>query len=110
LSPLMAISTEKMNVDHNNRTLGRCWVAVRDEHVVSLLPMVTHRSLDLDRDQFREQAKALLSTLGEVMTGELVVINGVKYFQKRLTHINRGKSPRKPAIYAIAPWMLSGLT
>lgn len=80
-------------------SLGKHWAAMRSDNVIGLISMRV--PVDVDFDAYRDKAIACLSLLGEVKSGEVIERNGERYFVKRLTHINRGKSPRKPKEYLI---------
>ena len=90
-------------------SLGKCWAALLDDQVVGLISTSVPRQKNIAFEEYREKARDCLSMLGDVITGELVDYQGRKYVAKRLTHKNRGSSPRNQKLYHIAPWVLSGL-
>src|SRR5690554_4077822 len=80
-------------------SLGKCWVALRNENVVGVISMRVPS--DVDFDEYRNKATACLEMLGQVKSGELIEREGERYFVQRPTHANRGKKPRQPKEYLI---------
>lgn len=78
---------------------GKYWAAVRDERVVGVIAMRVPR--DVDFEEYRCKAAECLQVLGEVKAGEVIERDGERYFVKRLTHANRGKSPRQAKEYRL---------
>ncbi|WP_018694180.1 hypothetical protein [Algicola sagamiensis] len=74
---------------------GKHWAAIEDGKVLSTIPMFVPKDKEIDFDEFRDKAIACLSMLGDVKSGVIVEVGGLRYFRQRLTHENRGKSPRK---------------
>lgn len=95
----MSEPDEGVTDDKNYTSYGKCWAAIRNDLVVMSIPMRVPK--DIDFDQFRQRATSCLEMLGEVKSGELIEREGQKYFLQRLTHINRGKAPRKPKEYLV---------
>jgi hypothetical protein len=81
----------------NEKKLGKYWAAINKDTVIGVISMRVPK--DVDFDAYREKAIGCLSMLGDVKSGELIEREGKKYFQQRLTHQNRGKSPRQPKEY-----------
>jgi hypothetical protein len=79
---------------------GRCWAAVNDGYIVAVVSMRPPR--DVEMDTYRTHAIEALQVLGEVISGDVVEIDGKKVFCKRLSHKNRSKSSqtiRVPKMY-----------
>lgn len=89
-------------------SMGKCWAALLDDQVVGFITTNTPRSKNVNFEEYREKARTCLAMLGDVMTGELVRHESKLYVAKRLTHKNRGNSPRNQKLYHLAPWVLSG--
>lgn len=91
----MSDSTE--NTPINEINLGKHWAALRGKTVVGVISMRV--PYDVDFDDYRGKAIACLELIGDVKSGEVVIRSGHKIFVQRLTHANRGKSPRTPKEY-----------
>lgn len=82
---------------------GKYWAAIKDDMVVAVVFM--NAPQDLDFDGYRESAVNTLSASGDVVSGEIVILDGYTVFAKRLTHKNRSKNSsvkREPQIFQFA--------
>lgn len=83
----------------NETNLGKAWAAMRNEEVVCTISMRVPS--DVAFEDFRVKAADCLGLLGDVKSGELIERGGQRYFVRRPTHANRGKTPRKPKEFLI---------
>lgn len=83
----------------NSVSLGKCWVALREDNVVGLISMRVPS--DVDFDVYRKKATECLELLGQVKSGEMIEREGERYFVQRQTHANRSKKPRQAKEYLI---------
>lgn len=78
-----------------------CWVAIKDDKVINAISMRVDERIDFE--EYRKRARSLLEMVGDVKTGEAVKREGEYVFVQRLTHQNRGKSPRVAKEYPFKP-------
>ena len=93
-------------METTNRSYGKYWAAVSGDFVIGLTLMPWINREDPRFAAYREKAKENLSLLGEVITGDIQEINGIRVFVKRLTHANRPQAsplPRVPRVYQLPP-------
>lgn len=79
---------------------GKYWAAIKNDMVAAVVFMNAPHNVDFDG--YRENAVKALSLVGEVIAGEIVILDGYKVFAKRLTHKNRSKNPsvkRVPQVF-----------
>ena len=89
-----------------SKSYGKYWAAVSGDFVIGLILMPWINREDPRFAAFRDKAKENLGLLGEVITGEIQEIEGVKVFVKRLTHAHRPQAspkPRAPRLYQLPP-------
>lgn len=89
-----------------SKSYGKYWAAVSGDFVIGLILMPWINREDPRFAAFCDKAKENLGLLGEVITGEIQEIEGVKVFVKRLTHANRPQAstqPRAPRLYQLPP-------
>lgn len=92
-----------INNNFSGLKTGKYWAAIKDDMVAAVVFMSEPQNLDFD--SYREDAVKALSLSGNVISGEVVVLDGHKVFAKRLTHKNRSKNPsanREPQIFQFA--------
>ena len=79
--------------------LGKCWAAINDDRVVNYTLM--YAPAHVDYDAHRNACVSALEAFGTVKGGELIWRDNQYIFVQRLTHRNRGKSPRTPKEYPV---------
>ena len=88
------------------KSYGKYWAAVSGDFVIGLTLMPWINREDPRFSAFRDKAKENLRMLGEVITGDIQEIDGIRVFVKRLTHANRPQAspqPRVPRTYQLPP-------
>ena len=109
----MSVTSQLTHKEISQKSLGRFWVAILHDQVVGIIAKATPRHKSIDKKQYKQKAISCLSILGKVKSGDLLIIDGVKYFAKKLTHRLRiseeHDQTRTRKLYHIAPWVLSGL-
>ncbi len=79
--------------------LGKCWAAINDDRVVNY-PLM-YAPAHVDYDAHRNACVSALEAFGTVKGGDLIWRDNQYIFVQRLTHRNRGKSPRTPKEYPV---------
>ena len=81
--------------DEGTIELSAGWAAVRKGVVVAFIPV--RKFFDVDMDQYRDQARALLASVGELKTGNLArKPDGSIVFLARRNHDRRSTQVGKP--------------
>lgn len=94
------VSNDMNDIKSKNVSLGKYWVALKDNQVMGMISMRVPN--DIDFDDYREKAIDCLGLLGDVKSGEVIETSEKeKYFLQRLTHANRSKKPRENKKYLI---------
>lgn len=108
----MPASLQLTHREVGEQSLGLCWAAILDDQVVGLIAKSTPKNKKVDKKEYQHKAISCLSMLGEVKSGDFLVIDGTKYFAKKLAHRLRVSEEhdqtRIRQLYHIAPWVLSG--
>ena len=80
-------------------SLGRAWAAIRGQRALATISMRVPK--DIDFQTYRNHAMATLKLLGEVKSGELMLLGNQLLFVQQLSHPNRGKQDREPNVYLL---------
>lgn len=78
-------------------SFGRYWAAIRDGYIVGLISMSIPK--DVDYKKFREKAYDCLGLLGDVKSGELLIVDGVKCFSIPRANHQSGRNKRNSPKY-----------
>lgn len=86
-------TNESSNFEEDAVHICKCWAAIRNNNVVSIISMKVPS--DVDFENFRKKAIETLSFLGDVKTGDLYENDGFEFFLPRPhKHQNRNKKKK----------------
>jgi len=80
---------------NNSIYRGKWWAAIKDDKVLSIIPMSIPYKVEFDFDKYRASAIEALKVIGTVRSGEMVEIGGKWFFKPSLPHRNRSKNNKR---------------